>query len=176
MLEFCLRGKNYVRVKKLCVRKKNFTPRGGGPIGMWGGGPIGIWGGPILWLRSSRYSTTIGSWGPDTPGGNFRRWFRIRCQSFNRTYGCGDTVTGNFAEEIFPTRTFDISGGSFGCWHIIRCQNSKIMHRHGDIQLLSQNPILSHAYHVIITLICRHTYTYAYIHTYTQVICIHPHI
>ena len=53
-------GKNYVRVKKknFCVRKnlrakkkfgKTYAPRTGGG------------GGPILWPRTSRYSTTIGN-------------------------------------------------------------------------------------------------------------------
>ena len=67
------KGKNYVCVKNLCVRKnvrvrkKKFTRRGGGPIGILrGGGPIEV---PelvvivLLWGHGVR----------KPPGGYFRR-------------------------------------------------------------------------------------------------------
>ena len=140
----------------VCEKKKNF------------GKTYAPWRGVLYCGSEVALIVLLGSLGVrKPPGGNFRRWFRILCQNFNRTYGCGDTVTGNFAEEIFPTRTFDISGCTFGPWLIIRCQNSKIMHRSRDIRLLTKNHILSHIYHVINTLICSHTYIR--IHTYTYI-------
>ena len=69
-----------------------------------------------------------------------------------------------FCRRNFSDPTFDGSRGTFGRWLIIRCQNSKIMYRYGDIHLLPQNPILSHAYYVINTCIHTHTHTYMHIH------------
>ena len=56
--------KFYVFVK-IYVCEKKILRGGGGPIGILRGGG----GGPILWLRTSRYSTTIGSLGPETTRG-----------------------------------------------------------------------------------------------------------
>ena len=95
---YALEKKIYVCVKIYVCEKKNFTRRGGSYRNFMGAGVLyfGLEVVVIVLL------VCLGVRKP--PGGNFRRWFRIRCQNFNRTYGYGDTVIRNFAEEIFPTR------------------------------------------------------------------------
>ena len=85
---YALKKKIYVCVKIYVCEKKDLR-RGGGVLYL------------VLELALIVLLGSLGVRKP--PEGNFRRWFRIRCPNYNQTYGYGDTVTRNFAEEIFPT-------------------------------------------------------------------------
>ena len=102
---FLPKGKNYVCVEpKLSTRKNlrvlkkflgNLCAEEGGPIEVPEVAAI-----VLLWGLGVR----------KPPGGSYRRWFRIRCQNFNRTYGYGDTLIRMFADKIFPTALFTEPG------------------------------------------------------------------
>ena len=119
------------------------------------------------------------SWGHGVrkpPGGNFRRWFRIRCQNFNWTYGRGDTVIRNFAEEIFPTRLLT-DPGVF--WTLIQnplseIKNNSPLRRYSTFNEKSytftwlsrdQRTYMQTYIHIHIHIHIHRTY--AYTHTYT---------
>ena len=91
--------KNYVCVKNLCVRKnlrvrkkkifgKTYAPRRGGE------------GVPILCFRTSRYCSTIGSWGSGNHSGVI---FDADSESGVRIF-IGRTVTEIRSPEILPNK------------------------------------------------------------------------